>query len=82
MKSLGQKKALIVTDAVLVKVGAAKALTDVLDDAGIGYAIYDGCLPNPTVAQVDAGATRPQSNTMRYKDEYILYYHERELRAP
>lgn len=58
VKALGQKKALIVTDAVLVKVGAAKALTDVLDDAGIGYAIYDGCLPNPTVAQVDAGAAR------------------------
>ena len=57
VKALGQKKALIVTDAVLVKVGAVKALTDVLDDAGIGYSIYDGCQPNPTVEQVDIGAT-------------------------
>eukprot|EP00438_Fugacium_kawagutii_P000218 Skav212263 [mRNA] locus=scaffold732:57377:58669:- [translate_table: standard] len=55
IKGLGQKKALIVTDTVLVKLGAVKALTDVLDDAGIDYAIYDGCLPNPTVAQVDVG---------------------------
>ena len=57
VKALGQKKALIVTDAVLVKVGAVKALTDVLDDAGIGYSICDGCQPNPTVEQVDIGAT-------------------------
>ena len=57
VKALGQKKALIVTDAVLVKVGAVKALTDVLDDAGIGYSIYDGCQPNPTVEQVNIGAT-------------------------
>ena len=62
VKALGQKKALIVTDAVLVKVGAAKALTEVLDDAGIGYVIYDGCLPNPTVAQVDAGVKMLKDN--------------------
>lgn len=55
MKSLGQKKALVVTDAVLVKVGAVKALTDVLDGASLAYTIYDGCAPNPTVEQVDAG---------------------------
>lgn len=62
VKSLGQKKALIVTDAVLVKVGAVKALTDVLDDAGIGYSIYDGCQPNPTVEQVDTGVKMLKDN--------------------
>jgi len=55
MKALGQKKALIVTDAVLVKVGAVKALTDVLDGAALAYCIYDGCAPNPNVEQVNAG---------------------------
>eukprot|EP00931_Biecheleriopsis_adriatica_P025370 TRINITY_DN155_c0_g1_i2.p1 TRINITY_DN155_c0_g1~~TRINITY_DN155_c0_g1_i2.p1 ORF type:complete len:472 (-),score=119.94 TRINITY_DN155_c0_g1_i2:81-1496(-) len=55
IKSLGHTKALIVTDAVLVKVGAVKALTDTLDAASIAYAIYDGCEPNPTCGQVEAG---------------------------
>lgn len=55
IKALGHKKALIVTDAVLVKVGAVKAATDVLTEAGITFAIYDGCQPNPTVSQVEAG---------------------------
>lgn len=55
VKVLGNKKALIVTDAVLVKVGAVKALTDVLTDVGIAFVIFDGCAPNPTVGQVNAG---------------------------
>jgi len=55
IKGLGHKKALIVTDAVLVKVGAVKALTDTLDSASIAYAVYDGCEPNPTCGQVEAG---------------------------
>ena len=55
IKALGHKKALIVTDAVLVKVGAVKALTETLDESGIAYAIYDGCEPNPTCGQVEAG---------------------------
>merc|ERR1711920_719075 len=40
---------------VLVKVGAVKALTDVLDGAGLSYSIFDGCAPNPTAEQVNAG---------------------------
>mmetsp|Transcript_104459 Transcript_104459/g.253571 ORF Transcript_104459/g.253571 Transcript_104459/m.253571 type:complete len:433 (-) Transcript_104459:170-1468(-) len=55
LKAMGNKKALIVTDAVLVKVGAVNALIEVLKTADIGYAIYDGCEPNPTCAQVEAG---------------------------
>jgi len=62
VKALGQTKALIVTDAVLVKVGAVKALTDVLDGAGLAYHIYDGCAPNPTVEQVEAGVALLQEN--------------------
>ena len=55
IKALGHKKALIVTDAILVRVGAVKAATDVLTEAGISFAIYDGCQPNPTVGQVEEG---------------------------
>ncbi|QGY40277.1 iron-containing alcohol dehydrogenase [Pseudodesulfovibrio cashew] len=44
----GLKKPLIVTDKGIVKVGLAKRLQDILDEAGISYALYDGTVPNPT----------------------------------
>jgi len=37
---------------VLVKVGAIKAVTSVLEKIGIKYTIYDGVEPNPTIEQV------------------------------
>ncbi|KAL3690147.1 hypothetical protein R1sor_016456 [Riccia sorocarpa] len=52
---LGFKKALIVTDKVLVKVGAVEHITKVLDSIHVEYAIYDGTEPNPTDNQVDQG---------------------------
>ena len=55
MKSLGLSKALVVTDAVLNKVGAVAALTDLLTKIGIGFVVFDGVEPNPTVAQVQEG---------------------------
>lgn len=56
IKALGFKKALIVTDAPLHReIKATKVLTDMLDDIGVAYAVYDGVEPNPTTAQVDAG---------------------------
>ena len=55
MKALGLKKALVVTDAVLHKVGAVAALTDLLGRLGIGFVVFDGVEPNPTVAQVGSG---------------------------
>ena len=51
IKGLGLTKALIVTDAVLERVGAVKALTDMLDGQGIGWAVYSGVEPNPTIQQ-------------------------------
>ncbi len=53
--ALGLKKALIVTDKVLDEIGLVKELTKVLDDKGIGYAIFNGAQPNPTVGNVNAG---------------------------
>ncbi|WP_318445356.1 iron-containing alcohol dehydrogenase, partial [Photobacterium leiognathi] len=42
------KKALIVTDSVLVEVGLVSKLTDELTAHGIDFTIYDGVQPNPT----------------------------------
>lgn len=52
---LGYKKALVVTDKGLMKFGVAKMVLDVMDEAGIPYAIYDEVKPNPTVSNVKAG---------------------------
>ena len=52
---LGKSKALIVTDAGLVKVGVAKMVTDVLDEAAVPYEIFSDVKPNPTVTNVKNG---------------------------
>lgn len=52
---LGFKKALVVTDKGLVKFGVCKMVTDVMDEAGIPYEIYDEVVPNPTVTNVKNG---------------------------
>lgn len=51
----GYKKALIVTDRSLVELGIVKQVSDVLDQSGICYCLYDGVKPNPTVKNVDSG---------------------------
>lgn len=55
MAQTATKKVLVVTDEGLVKAGIAKRVTDALDDAGVGWSIYDGVQPDPTFDQVDAG---------------------------
>ncbi|WBW99157.1 L-threonine dehydrogenase [Oceanirhabdus sp. W0125-5] len=55
IKCLGFKKALIVTDKVLVDIKLVENLTKVLDDINIEYVIFDGTQPNPTVGNVEAG---------------------------
>lgn len=52
---LGYKKALVVTDKGLMKFGVAKMVTDVMDEAGIAYEIFDEVKPNPTVTNVKQG---------------------------
>lgn len=49
------KKALIVTDEDLVKFNVVKKVTDLMDEAGLPYAIYDQVKANPTVEHVKAG---------------------------
>ena len=55
VKRLGKSKALIVTDAGLVKFGVAKMVTDVLEGASIPYEIFSDVKPNPTVTNVKDG---------------------------
>ena len=49
------KKALIVTDKVLVKIGLVNKVTDLLESNNIEFAIYDETKPNPTVKNVEDG---------------------------
>jgi alcohol dehydrogenase class IV len=54
MKLYG-KKALIVTDDIMVKIGNVAKLTDELDQAGIAYEIYSGINSEPTDVMIDKG---------------------------
>ena len=55
VKNRGFRKALIVTDADLVRFNVVKRVTDLLDAAGLPYAIYDKVKANPTVDMVKEG---------------------------
>ncbi|HQY69388.1 MAG TPA: iron-containing alcohol dehydrogenase, partial [Pseudomonadales bacterium] len=52
---LGARRVLIVTDAVLVKIGLIAPLAQALEAAGAACAVYDGVEPDPTHAQIEAG---------------------------
>lgn len=49
------KKALIVTDPVMVKLGNAGRVTGMLDSMGVGYVIYDGITGEPNHEMIDRG---------------------------
>lgn len=49
------KKALIVTDDMMVKLGNVKKLTDVLEANGISYDVYSGINGEPTHSMIDEG---------------------------
>ncbi|MDA8441936.1 MAG: iron-containing alcohol dehydrogenase [Peptococcaceae bacterium] len=55
VKSLGGKKALIVTDAYLNQVGMAQQIADLIKAEGVDVAIYPGAEPNPTDKNVHDG---------------------------
>ncbi len=54
-KKRGFRHALIVTDKDLVKFHVVKNVTDLLDEAGLTYTIYDEVKANPSVEVVKAG---------------------------
>lgn len=55
VKRRGYKKALVVTDAVLVKAGTVAKVTSLLEAAGLPYELFDKVMPNPTITVVKEG---------------------------
>lgn len=55
IKARGLKKALVASDPDLLKFGVTAKVTDLLDEAGIAYAIYSNIQPNPTIENVQSG---------------------------
>lgn len=55
--SLG-KKALVVTDPSMVRLGNTKIVTDILDKNGIAYCVFDGITGEPTDKMVGNGFER------------------------
>ncbi|WP_144209864.1 L-threonine dehydrogenase [Shewanella donghaensis] len=55
IKALGFKRALIVTDAPLVKIGLVDKVATKLIDSGVAVFIFDGAQPNPTMGNVESG---------------------------
>ena len=49
------KKALIVTDEVMVKVHNLDRVTEVLEKAGVAYSVYDGIGGEPTDVMIEKG---------------------------
>ncbi|MGZ9722429.1 iron-containing alcohol dehydrogenase [Rhizobium miluonense] len=54
-KSLGMKKPLLVTDRGLASMAITKTALDILEDAGLGRAIFADVDPNPNEKNLDAG---------------------------
>ena len=54
IKELG-KKAFIVTGKIVTKMGTVKLLTDILDENGIGYVIFNDITGEPTDTMIDEG---------------------------
>ncbi len=61
-KARGYRKAAVITDKDLVKFEVATKVTDLLDQAAIDYALYDGIVPNPTIQNVKDGVAFVQAS--------------------
>lgn len=49
------KKALVVTDPVMVQLGNAKKVTDILDKSETSYVVFDGITGEPTDRMIESG---------------------------
>jgi alcohol dehydrogenase len=56
VSSAGGRAALVVTDAALAATGVVAAVTEVLSAAGVEVTVFGGVQPNPTTADLAAGA--------------------------
>ncbi len=55
IQARGWRKALVVTDAPLVKVGVVGRVTELLGAQGVTSVVFDGVKPNPDVSNVNDG---------------------------
>jgi len=55
MAASRHRRVLVVTDAVLLKLGVLDRILAELDMLGVAHVVFDGVEPNPTVAQIEAG---------------------------
>ncbi len=62
VSGFGFKKALVVTDPDLVRLGVVQKATARLDKAGLEWVLYDRVQPNPTCANVHEGLEQLQNN--------------------
>ncbi|MDB2386117.1 L-threonine dehydrogenase [Shewanella sp.] len=62
IKTLGFKKALIVTDKPLVEMGLVEQVVSKLASSDIAAIVFDGVQPNPTTANVASGLALLESN--------------------
>lgn len=53
VKSKGVSKVLVVTDGGLMKIHLLDSLFENLEAQGVGYAVFDGVQPNPTIQNVE-----------------------------
>ena len=58
LKALGGSRPLIITDKGIRQVGIVDIVTDLLDEAGIKYVIYDGVEANPKDVNAEDGARK------------------------
>jgi alcohol dehydrogenase len=61
LKTKQYQKALIVTDANLVKLGIVEKVAAILDESGIAYTVYSEVNPNPTTTNVLAAFDQYQN---------------------
>lgn len=53
IKEKGLSKVLIVTDKGLTSLGLLNGLYEEMEKAGVGYVVYDGTQPNPTIENIE-----------------------------
>ncbi len=61
LKAASHKKILIVTDAMVEKLGIVKKLTDLLEPAAIAYSVFTDVHPNPVEDDVEKGVAAYKS---------------------
>jgi len=62
VRRYGFKRALIVTDPMLFKLGMADKVASLLQQQGVGASIFPGAQPNPTVGNVETGLAQLQAD--------------------